>query len=232
MKQMNPIVGVFCILLIICLVVLALLLTCSARASFAGGGIVRKRPAPPKSPHIVVDTLNLTHFVGSTSKAPMQISTSAIIGTIAQTADSIKKKYPGRVYFVVKDRESVLNDPATHQLYASAAKEHGVYIAVVEQYEDPPFSTPGERKRFSHASRGRDDLFMAIMAKKYKCNVLTEDRFRDFEQFRQEVPPFRVHVYSYYRDLPEKDYVNPQSPAYRGLKKPHTVRYAEVFPDL
>lgn len=223
---MRAVVGIFCVLLIVCLVILALVLGCAVRAPFVAGGAVRTRPTPPKSPHIVVDTLNLTHWLGSTSKSPMQISTAAIVGTIAQTVDSIKKKYAGRVMYVVKDRESVLNDPETRKVYADTAREYSVYIYAVERYEEPPRAT---RRAGTHSERGRDDFYAAVLAKRYRCSVLTEDKFRDFDQFRTDVTPFHVYEYNYWRDLPDRDYVDPSAPAYRRLQKPRTVRYAEVL---
>ena len=222
---MHAAASIVCILLIVCLVILALVLACAVRAPFTAGGAARKRPAPPKSPHIVVDTLNLTYWLGSTSKSPMQISTAAIVNTIAQTADIVKKMFPGRIMYVLKDRESVLNDPDTRKAYADAAREHSVYIYAVERYEEPPRAT---RRAGTHSERGRDDFYAAVLAKRYRCSVLSEDKFRDFDQFRTDVTPFHVYEYNYWRDLPDRDYVDPSAPAFKKLRKPHTICYASA----
>jgi hypothetical protein len=221
---------VICIILVICILTLAMVLAgISARAAFVRGGaltrMTRKRVTLPKPAHVVVDTLNLVHWMHATSKTPVQISTPLIVQTIAQTAASIRKKYPDRIMYVVKDRESVLNDPATRKAYADAARDNSVFIYAVERYEEPLRTARGN----SHSKQGRDDFYAALLAKQYRCTVLTEDKFRDFDQFRQDVDPFHVYIYSFFKDLPDKDYVNPQSGAYRTLRKPRTTQYLEVL---
>lgn len=218
------------LLLIIC-VLLAAVVAHAAMRGVLGGAARRPAVSKPPPQHIVVDTLNLAHWLFTTRKNPVQMSTATIVDTVAKTAGIIRKQFPGRVMYVVKDRESSLSDPETRKAYAAAARDHSVYIEAVEQYEDPPGGDQ-RRRRESHAARGRDDMYAAILAKKYKCSVLTEDRFRDFDQFRKDIMPFLVYEYSFYKDLPDKDYVNPQSGAYRLLKKPFAIRYMDVLAEL
>lgn len=217
---------IVCVVLIICLVLLACV-GASAGSFTASGGASRKPRPLLKDQHIVVDTLNLTHWLFSTSKAPAQISVPTIVRTIELTAQKLKETFPGRVMYVVKGPDKVFNDPEARDAYATAARSHGVYVYLIEQYSEPP--RPSRRKSRSHSARGRDDFYSALLAKKYKAPVLTEDRFRDFEEFRAHVQPFTVLEFAFWRALPETDYVDPQSGAYRTLKKPFAVRYGEVF---
>lgn len=223
----RPLMAIICVVLLLVCILLAF-----AVASTAGGvlGGAARRRAPPPDQHIVVDTLNLSHYLFTTQKKPVQMSTSVIVDTIAKTANILRKRFPGRVMYVTKDRESTLNDPSTRKAYAAAARDHSVYIEAVERYEQPP-ARAGRRSE-AHSARGRDDFYLALLSKKYRCSVLTEDRFRDFDAFRSTVDPFHVYEYSYWKDIPDRDYIDPRSAAYRGLKRPHAIRYMEVLAEL
>ena len=180
-----------------------------------------------------MDTLNLAHYLFTTSKKAVQLTTAVITATVARTAGALKKRFPGRVVYVVKDKDSAFNAPETRAAYAATAKEFAVSIAVVENYEDPPGRPPSGSKRSApHSARGRDDFYTAILARKLRCGVLTEDRFRDFDEFRATVAPFHVLEYTYWKDVPDREYIDPRSPGYRGLKRPHAIRYAEVLADV
>jgi hypothetical protein len=230
------------VLLVLCAIVLALAVVAAsrlaARTATAHGGASqntnklkkdgispRKSRVTQPQTHIIVDTLNLTHWIHTTAKRQAAITTKLIISTIDKTAAILRKKYTGRVMYVVKDRESALNDASVRVAYSEAATRNEVYIYCVERYEDPPAGTSDDPK--AHSARGRDDLYMAVLARKWKCPVLTEDRFRDFDEFRRNVEPFRVYEFAYWRALPEQDFVRPE--ALRGLKPPRTLRYTEHF---
>lgn len=220
--NVQPLAGIaIVVILIVCVIVMAIIVrNASAIHSVKLGGVARSRQ---KSPHVVVDTLNLTHWMHTTSDKRANITTKTIIKTIEETAPAIRAQYPGRIMYVVKDRESVLNDPDMRVAYAEAATAHNVYIYVVERYEEPPNSST---KAATHSSRGRDDLYMAILARRWKCSVLTEDRFRDFDKFREEVEPFHVYEFAFWRTLPEREYVRPD--ALLGLKRPPSIRYESL----
>lgn len=222
--MLGPVRALLWVVLLICLIVLALILSSGgfARLRGARGGAVKKRTVQPPA-HIVVDTLNLAHWIhGKALKSAGALNTARIIDTIDRTAPIVRVAYPGRVMYVVKDRESVLNDPDTRVAYADAATRNKVYINVVERYDLEAAKQPE-----SHSARGRDDLYMAMLARQWKCPVLTEDRFRDFDKFREDVGPFHVYEFAYWRALPAREYVRPS--ALRALKKPFAVRYAQLF---
>lgn len=210
------------------------------------GGVVATKA---ESPHIVVDTLNLAHWLFSTAAAPIQMTTDTITATVASTAPKIKARYPGRVVYVVKDRDSAGNNSETRRALAAAANTHSVYIHAVEQYaadkpvaarsrraarasphsakaRAPPHSTKARAP--SHSTKARDDMYMAILAKRNRCRVLTKDKFRDFDSFRHQVAPFVVYGYSYWRPYPEMDYINPSNTDWQRLKKPPTIAYESL----
>lgn len=203
------------VILVLVLLLAVIVCRCMMREPILGGA-ARRFSRPPES--IVVDTLNLTHWLGAKN-----VDTCAIVAAIDKTAPALRKKYPGRVMYVVKDRESVLNDANTRIQFADAAKRNSVYIYAVERYEDETASA----KNAPHSAGARDDLYMALLARRYKCPILTEDRFRDFDKFRSDVRPFHVYEFAYWRSLPERDYVRPS--ALTGLKKQPAVRYSSVF---
>ncbi len=214
--------------------------------------------ACPQSPHIVVDTLNLTHWLrgsgpgrgreptgeeprakaaGAAKTKPRPLELVDIIAAIDQTAAPLRAQFPGKVMYVVKDRESQINTPEVRAAYKSAADRNQVWIYDVEQYSEPPlksevpFISPQDPRavEYEHAARARDDLYMAILAQKHRCAVLTEDRFRDFSAFRANVAPFRVFGYTYWRDTPEEEFIRPAAYVYSRLPKPRALRYAAVL---
>jgi hypothetical protein len=215
--------------IVVCLVVLGVLMALRASRSYEGGAAKRKTADPRKSPHIVVDTLNLAHWLHTTSKVNKKMTPELINATIDQTAPILKMSHVGRVMYVVKDRESVFNDEASRQMYDAAAKRNGVYISVVERYEEPP---AGVAPSAEHSARGRDDFYLALLARQWRCAVLTEDRLKDFDRFRATVPPFHVYEYAFWRDAPQRESIRPDSSAYSRLRKPMRIGYETYFESL
>jgi hypothetical protein len=237
---------VLLVLLVVCVVLVALL-TCAIRKcrdrgdrgdrgdEISGGAPRRKPPGQKsadhkKSPHAVVDLLNLSNYMLTTAESRKNrtpITTADIIHVVGATAPTLRARHGGRVMYVVKDRDSAFNTLETRERYRRAAEEHSVYIYVVERYVDPP---AGEKRRGAeHSDKGRDDFYMALLAKKWRCAVITEDRFRDFAHFRSRVDPFHVLEYAYWRKTPERDFVRPTAAAYAALAPPVAARYAEYF---
>lgn len=194
------------------------------------------------SAHIVVDTLNLHHALTQRGQhAPTErgqhaltqrgrhaptLTHEAIAATIDAAAPVLTQQYAGRVMFVVKDADRITT-AAAREVYAAAARRNRVYVSLVEHYEKPP-DTEIRTSAKEHASKARDDFYMAVLAARWRCPVLTEDRFRDFASWRRHVTPFHVHTYSWFTDAPETDYMKPESDAYQRLRKPRTIRSAEL----
>lgn len=217
------------LVVLVCIILAALLLgALFARRAPKIGGDGRS----PQSPHVVVDTLNLTHWLRGheprTAKTkPLELAD--IIGAIDQTAAPLRARFPGKVMYVVKDRESQINTPEIRAAYKAAADRNQVWIYDVEQYPEPPPPQGPRVAEYEHAVRARDDLYMAILAQKHHCAVLTEDRFRDFSAFRAHVAPFRVFGHTYWRDMPEEEFIRPAAYVYSRLPKPRALRYASVL---
>lgn len=219
LARVVAITVIVAIVLLICVILMA-------RLHSWGPGVLggaRRKPDPALSPHIVVDTLNLVHWQLPRGGA---LTPETIIEVIDRTAPVLKLRHPGRVMYVVKDRETTLNDDAARELYAGAANRNGIYVYVVERYSDPPAGTAPTPE---HSSRGRDDMFVAMLAYRWKCAVLTEDRLRDFDRFRATVPPFHVYEYAFWRELPYREFVRPDAAAYARIKKPKRVGFVEYF---
>jgi hypothetical protein len=183
------------------------------------GGAISRTTVPT---HIVIDTLNLTHWLHS--KAPL--SPEAIASTIDETAPILLSRYKGRVMYVLKDRESQFNDEKARKVYQDAAKRNGVYVYIAERYPDPP---KGVKISTEHSARGRDDFYISLLANRWRCPVLTEDRMRDFSSFRGTIQPFHVYEFAFWRDLPNREFIRPESAAWRQLKKPRMIRYNLYF---
>jgi hypothetical protein len=221
MSEFNTAAGILLVVLLVVLIVAAI---CSARVR---GVILGGKPAVrklPKSPHIVVDTLNLAHWFQNEDSHPLSIST--IVSTIDQTAAVLKKKHPGRVMYVLKDRESQLNTEEAHQMYMLCAERNGVYIIIAEKYADPP---RGNAHSNAHSAGGRDDFLIAVLANRWKCAALTEDQLRDFKEFRTTLQPFYALELAYWRTRALREFYRPESTAYSRLRKPHTLHFSEYF---
>jgi len=189
----------------------------------AGARETRGARAPKKraSQHVVVDTLNLAHWL---SEKPLSVS--EIIATIDETAPALKKQFSGRVMYVLKDRESRLTSEAAHRAYQDCAERNRVYVIIAEKYADPP---SGNARTAAHSARGRDDFLVSVLADRWRCLALTEDRLRDFREFRQTLQPFHAYEFAYWRDRPAREYFRPESVAYSRLRKPRTASFSEYL---
>jgi hypothetical protein len=213
-------------------ILLLALAICAVNASSHGhvGGAKTPRVARPPSGSVVVDALNLTHWLRDETRAA--IPDGEVGEMIGATAPLLKKKFRGRVIYVVKDRETAHNAPATRELYAAAARENQVHVVVVERYHTAaaPRAAPLARAQTRpHSARARDDFMMAVLAQRWRCPVLTADKLRDFAEFRGALEPFYTFEYSYWDVLPTHEYINPASTAYSRLKKPRTLDPSAVF---
>jgi hypothetical protein len=213
------------VLLFLCLLAAALCVGGGrgrGRAGAAGGAARRGAPDPAKSPHLVVDTLNLAHYLHPGE----QMSPELIVSTIDRTAPTLKMRHPGRVMYVLKDRESQFNDDEARALYGGAARRNGVTVLLAERYPDPPAGVPLSAE---HSARGRDDFLTAVLARQWHCAVLTEDRMKDFDRFRATIQPFYALEYHYWKESPNREFYRPESPAYARLKRPKMIRFSEYF---
>lgn len=219
---MQPIILLVAVLVVICAILCGIAV---ATARTHTGGADSRQSASARSPHVVVDTLNLAHWLGR-GDGPVSVAEA-----VDSTAPTLRKKWPGRIMYVTKDRESsqptIDSRAAQHAEYAAIAERNRVYLYSVEKYQDPPASSAETNAAIAaaeHTSRGRDDYYTAELARRWKCPVLTEDRMRDFDRFRTAIPPFQVWEFDFARTQPSRDFIRPSDAA--PLRRPRAVRFA------
>jgi hypothetical protein len=195
----------------------------ASRHNYQGGKHERPR-RERRDKHIVIDTLNLVHWLYTTRKNPVTISMETIEKAINYTAPMLRKEFSGRIMYVVKDKESKLNDDETRKQYLAIATANKCYIVAAEKYSDS-----GPAKSKLHSALGRDDFMTVVLANRWKCPVLTYDKMRDFESYRKTLLPFHVYEYNYWREYPDREYIRPESTAYSRLKKPFIVPTEEYI---
>jgi hypothetical protein len=228
----------FLLLVVVAVVACAVALCASAAPgrlpSYLGGDPPgRRRRAALASPHLVVDALNLAHWRRrDRSDRSGPVGLCDVIETIDKCTPALQKKFTGRVVYVTKDRETAPVDAKARAALQAAARRNHVHIALAERYRDEDAAERIAAQvagRPAHAAKGRDDFYLALLAWRLRCPVLTADRLRDFEEFRTELPPFHVREYAYWRDKPERDYVRPAAPAYAKVLKPVTLHPRQVL---
>lgn len=195
-----------------------------------------------ESNDLVVDTLNLVHWLGRRNPSLKMVETCSIVSAIDETAPILRQKYSGKIVYVLKDRETRVNDPdqiaLTRATIGAAAKRNNVSVAIVERPRDPVHVSHAAPEHVNvrdriHAALGRDDFYMIYLAHKLRCPVLSRDRFRDLSDMKAgHLDRFNVFEYSPLRVYPKRDYVNPSAPEFRQMKRPVTVDYADALPIL
>ena len=238
----SPLKNIGAVLLLVLVVVIALLIIVPSRNHLtldAFGGDPTDTPSETyqktvrrarveTSKHVVVDALNLTHWLMGQRDGPRgRLQVCDVVGAIDDTAACLRKAFPGQVMYVTKDRESVFNVPLVRAIYQRAAIRNGIYIYVVERYEEPP--RPINKRGLSHGQLGRDDFYMGLLAWKHPCGVLTQDRMRDYEQLKKMLDPFHVYEYTFWRTLPARDQINPSASTLSQIRKPVRLGYTDYL---
>ena len=188
----------------------------------------------------MVDTLNLMHWLRAQrldvpraqrldvprADAPRQTTDASVIAAIAYAAPRLQKRFSGTITFVLKDRDSRSHamGSATRAAFQAAAERYRVHIACAERYPDDPARAKPSRTK--HSAAGRDDFYMCWLARQHRCCVATEDRLRDFAEFRTTVAPFVAYTFAHWRALPTRDFLRPDAFA---LRPPCAVRFADVL---
>jgi hypothetical protein len=229
------------IVLIVFLLLVALLicadrpLSPAALSGYFGGGRVTTHAARSKqqtlsSKSIVVDTLNLAHWLKRKHAPSRTLELRDIIAAIDQTAPLLRHRYTDRIIYVTKDRETRDGGAeSTRTLYKLAAHRNRVYIHLVERYEH--LEKP--KKPEKHATLGRDDFYLILIASRLNCPVLSRDRFRDLADMKSgHLAKFHVYSYTPLQPWPERNYVNPAAADFTRVRRPITVDYSEALPLL
>lgn len=217
------------------LVLLAVLLALVHLGQHAGGhgeyqGGAGAGPAA-HSENLVVDTLNLMHWLRR--RTPLKkVGVCDIVSTIDRVAPALRARFPGRVIFVTKDRESVGGSARVRALYQAAARRNRVYVDVVEKLPTDRSKAPASKHAAGkHAALGRDDFYIIMTAWKLRCGVLSCDRYRDLSSMKGgDLPPFHVYRYSPYKHCPDRDFVNPAAAEFQRMCRPLTFTPGELLP--
>ncbi|GFR88192.1 hypothetical protein ElyMa_002511400 [Elysia marginata] len=201
----------------------------------SGGGVASGRKARAlESKNIVVDTLNLVHWLKR--RSPLKrVETCDILAAIGTTAPILHQKYSGRIIYVTKDRETRAAKSDAERLRAlfqTTAHHYNVYIYVVERLPVEKKVERRDGKDKSHAALGRDDFYLIMLAWKYNCPALSQDRFRDLADMKTDLAPFHVYSFSPVKPYPERDFVNPSAAEFRRMQRPAAVDYSKVFVHL
>ena len=230
MAEANLYTVLICIVWVLLALVVNALLGIYQRSQF--GGATR---APSKN--LVVDTLNLAHWLrsrralrpalGEIRATPLD--TAEIISAIGHGAAALRAQFPGTLTFVLKDQDSALNDGATRAAYQAAAERYRVHIVCAEKYDLATKKRASETATQVHAASGRDDFYMCLLARQHRCCIATEDRLRDFAEFRGAVAPFISVSFAYWRALPARDYIRPDAGAFARLRRPCLLRFSEII---
>jgi len=244
--ELNRLLSLLALLAVL-LAVLVIAVRAAARAATrALGGAARTSgmralggaARPPLAKNIVVDTLNLAHWLrANSSGAPSQkgpLTTAEITAAIERAAPALRRRFPGEIVFVLKDHNNTLNDGGVRAQYQAAAERARVRIVCAERYlpgAEPGTQTYSKNAKNAishHSADGRDDFYMCLLARQLRCAVATEDRLRDFAEFRKEVKPFIVVTFAHWRALPARDFVRPDARAFAGLRRPRRIGFAEL----
>lgn len=170
----------------------------------------------PKKEHLVVDTLNFTHWMYGT------VSIDTVIKVIDMSAPILRSRYMGEIFYVVKDKETCMLSEENEKKFKDAATRNLVHICIAEKYVDPPAHTINH----SHTTKGRDDFFMCVLANRYKCAVLTTDSLKDIDKFRTDTPPFFVIEFTHYKSAPDR---HPIRPDILKIWKPRRISFDKFF---
>lgn len=191
---------------------------------------------------IAIDTLNVIYFIYGYDMTTHITDDNICIG-IEYITKKLKKYFPGRVMFVVKDKNTLLNDNNVRNKYAALSKKLKIFIYIVEKYDlknSPSWKKPTWIKSNNgildatdpklqhaiseniHSLESRDDLALILLSKKYRCPILSNDSFRDNSQYRATIAPFKVLEYNWFSSK------NPTIETYR----PENLKKFDSVPNL
>jgi hypothetical protein len=162
---------------------------------------------------IAIDTLNLIYFIYGYDQYTNITHDNIYIG-IEYIAKKLKKIFSGRIMFIIKDKNIPLEDSKARESYKKLYKESykelskklKIYIYIAEKYDSrnaPLWKKPTWIKSIDgasniHSLESRDDLALILLAKKYRCPILSNDNFSDNYEYRATIAPFKLLEYNWY----------------------------------
>lgn len=138
----------------------------------------------------VVDTMNLIHEyvkhgiqpgVDKYEHGVFPVFDKVIVSTIK----TLEETNPNaKLVFVTKNKDGSKFSNNELDKFKSLSLKHGVDIAIAE----------GDTITKTHSGKGRDDLLAHYLAGNLSSNsyVISQDKFRDFNEIKQNVKPFDI----------------------------------------
>jgi hypothetical protein len=166
---------------------------------------------------IVIDTLNLIYYIYGYDGYNQHITNDKICTAIEYIAKKIKKFFSGRIMFIIKDKNTALNTSNIRSKYAELAKKLKIYIYIAEKYDPknaPSWKFPTWIKSHQnfHSLESRDDLATIILAKKYRCPILSNDNYSDNYEYKATIAPFKILEYNWFSsNLPLVEQYKPEN---------------------
>jgi len=174
--------------------------------------------------NIIVDTLNMTYEIHKKSNN-YRIKHDDILNTIRLVTNKLKPFISDKIIFVTKMNEKHEQHDFEIQSFHKMSKELKVYIYIVNKLKEPGINTYVRIKK-SHATLGRDDFYIILMAWKLRCPVLGQDYYRDLRGMKYgELDSFFVDKYSPFKQFSERDYINPKGHEYTRMRAPRVIRW-------
>ena len=183
------------------IIIIIILLTCVVRHKLGGAS---------NHGNILIDTLNITNELFDC------VDHQKILATIKQLTAELKPEYTDRIMFVIKSKTHEFLSAAELKDFQELAVKLRIYIFVGEDYDKPDVIS-------SHSQLGKDDFLLCVLAQKYKCEIITNDRLADYKEFAKTVKKFKIIEYNYWQSKPSIDYINPA--AFVRLRRPKTIDY-------
>lgn len=180
----------------------------------SGGGIfVPRLEKILKSPNIIVDTLNIVHWIGFKKVNIENIKTG-----INFINPQINKKHPGKKIYVIKDPDhSSYSDKEKNEL-REFSKDKKITIILAEKLESKNI------REVLHQTKGRDDFTLILLADKYQFPILTNDRLKDLNELSLMLPIFRMITMDQHEI--KKEIINPERYQAKKFMSP-----ARILPD-
>ena len=220
------------IILLICVLIFAILVVlCLSNIddfNFYKGGYSKpyKNIMEPQK-NIIVDTLNMTYEIHKKSDN-YRISHNDILNTIRMVTNKLKPFVSDKIIFITKTNEKHALNDFEMQSFRDISKELQVFIYIVNKLKEPGIDTYVRIKK-SHATLGRDDFYIILMAWKLRCPVLGQDYYRDLRGMKYgELDSFFVDKYSPYKQFSERDYINPRGHEYTRMRAPRVIRWDSI----
>ncbi len=175
---------VFILIIIIILVVSIGIYVYQSKLYYGGKG--NRDRLINQEKHIVIDGLNLLyhHYAPIDPLKGERNPFPKIKSMMASIVPRLKKKFPGNIMFVFKNKQGIPFNNFQKEEYQRLADKFKVYIYICQDVQSV---------YKSHASQGIDDFYASILARLYQCRILSYDKYKDFDQFMRDIGNFQVY---------------------------------------